>query len=174
MNQSPTNPSPSSPPRHVPTPGLYGWITHTELASSDPASTKACAPRFWVGLSSRADWLLRSIVTGPQSSFSKKSSPSTPAGKAPWTIRPSQVILVLARFDDVSFSTESHPVSSCADSSMDLPPPVQDPADQQHYPNNHQPQGPAESAETNPETADSDDQFEEKRPNQEERGSDQR
>ena len=46
MNQSPTNASPeesspSSPPRHVPTRGLYGWITHTELASSDPASTKA-------------------------------------------------------------------------------------------------------------------------------------
>jgi hypothetical protein len=46
VNQSPTNPSPeesspSSPPRHVPTRGLYGWITHTELASSDPASTKA-------------------------------------------------------------------------------------------------------------------------------------
>ena len=31
-------------PRHVPTKGLYGWITHTELASSDPAATKAwCA-----------------------------------------------------------------------------------------------------------------------------------
>jgi len=31
-------------PRHVPTRGLYGWITHTELASSDPAATKAwCA-----------------------------------------------------------------------------------------------------------------------------------
>jgi predicted enzyme related to lactoylglutathione lyase len=30
--------------RHVPTRGLYGWITHTELASSDPAATKAwCA-----------------------------------------------------------------------------------------------------------------------------------
>jgi len=28
----------------VPTQGLYGWITHTELASSDPAATKAwCA-----------------------------------------------------------------------------------------------------------------------------------
>jgi predicted enzyme related to lactoylglutathione lyase len=25
---------------HVPTRGLYGWITHTELASSDPAATK--------------------------------------------------------------------------------------------------------------------------------------
>jgi predicted enzyme related to lactoylglutathione lyase len=34
----------SSPPKHVPTRGLYGWITHTELASSDPAATKAwCA-----------------------------------------------------------------------------------------------------------------------------------
>jgi len=34
----------SSPPSHVPTRGLYGWITHTELASSDPAATKAwCA-----------------------------------------------------------------------------------------------------------------------------------
>ena len=28
-------------PRHVPTRGLHGWITHTELASSDPAATKA-------------------------------------------------------------------------------------------------------------------------------------
>lgn len=26
--------------RHAPTQGLYGWITHTELASSDPAATK--------------------------------------------------------------------------------------------------------------------------------------
>jgi predicted enzyme related to lactoylglutathione lyase len=34
----------SSPPSHVPTRGLYGWITHTELASSDPVATKAwCA-----------------------------------------------------------------------------------------------------------------------------------
>lgn len=31
-------------PRHVPTRGLYGWITHTDLASRDPAATKAwCA-----------------------------------------------------------------------------------------------------------------------------------
>jgi uncharacterized protein len=30
----------SSPPSHVPTKGLYGWITHTELASTDPAATK--------------------------------------------------------------------------------------------------------------------------------------
>jgi uncharacterized protein len=29
---------------HVPTQGLYGWITHTDLASHDPAATKAwCA-----------------------------------------------------------------------------------------------------------------------------------
>jgi uncharacterized protein len=29
---------------HVPTRGLYGWITHTELASSNPTATKAwCA-----------------------------------------------------------------------------------------------------------------------------------
>ena len=29
---------------HVPTRGLYGWITHTELASADPTATKAwCA-----------------------------------------------------------------------------------------------------------------------------------
>lgn len=32
--------SPSSTPSHMPTPGLYGWITHTELASADPAATK--------------------------------------------------------------------------------------------------------------------------------------
>ena len=36
--------STSSTKRHVPTRGLYGWITHTELASSDPTATKAwCA-----------------------------------------------------------------------------------------------------------------------------------
>jgi uncharacterized protein len=29
-----------SVPSHVPTKGLYGWITHTEIASSDPGSTK--------------------------------------------------------------------------------------------------------------------------------------
>ena len=31
----------SSPPKHVPTRGLYGWITHTDLASADPSATKA-------------------------------------------------------------------------------------------------------------------------------------
>jgi predicted enzyme related to lactoylglutathione lyase len=29
-----------SVPSHVPTKGLYGWVTHTELASSDPGATK--------------------------------------------------------------------------------------------------------------------------------------
>jgi hypothetical protein len=34
----------SSPPKHEFTRGLYGWITHTDLASRDPAATKAwCA-----------------------------------------------------------------------------------------------------------------------------------
>jgi uncharacterized protein len=33
-----------APPRHEPTRGLYGWITHTEFASADPAATRAwCA-----------------------------------------------------------------------------------------------------------------------------------
>ncbi|SRR5258708_7748844 len=37
------SPRPAAP-RHIPTRGLYGWITHTELASSDPAATKVwCA-----------------------------------------------------------------------------------------------------------------------------------
>jgi predicted enzyme related to lactoylglutathione lyase len=31
----------SSPPRHVFTRDLYGWITHTDLASFDPAATRA-------------------------------------------------------------------------------------------------------------------------------------
>jgi uncharacterized protein len=31
----------SAAARHKPTRGLYGWITHTEFASSDPAATKA-------------------------------------------------------------------------------------------------------------------------------------
>jgi predicted enzyme related to lactoylglutathione lyase len=34
----------SPAPRHKPTPGLDGWITHTEIASADPQATKAwCA-----------------------------------------------------------------------------------------------------------------------------------
>jgi len=35
----------SSPLKHKPTPGLYGWITHTELASADPLATKAWAAK---------------------------------------------------------------------------------------------------------------------------------
>jgi predicted enzyme related to lactoylglutathione lyase len=31
----------SRPPKHKFTKGLYGWITHTDLASLDPAATKA-------------------------------------------------------------------------------------------------------------------------------------
>ena len=39
--------SPSAPPSHVPTRGLYGHITHTDLASRDPAATKDwCAKVF--------------------------------------------------------------------------------------------------------------------------------
>lgn len=51
-HQSPTKPSPhddssSAPPSHVPTRGLYGYITHTDLASTDPAATKDwCAKVF--------------------------------------------------------------------------------------------------------------------------------
>jgi predicted enzyme related to lactoylglutathione lyase len=30
----------SAPPRHVPTRGLYGHITHTNLASTDPGATR--------------------------------------------------------------------------------------------------------------------------------------
>ena len=42
--RSPGKSSRSTAPGHVPTRGLYGWITHTELVSSDPAATKAwCA-----------------------------------------------------------------------------------------------------------------------------------
>ena len=32
---------PASEVKHMPTPGLYGWITHTDLASSNPPATKA-------------------------------------------------------------------------------------------------------------------------------------
>jgi hypothetical protein len=32
--------SESAPPSHTPTRGLYGWITHTELVSTDPDATK--------------------------------------------------------------------------------------------------------------------------------------
>jgi uncharacterized protein len=44
MTPPPDEPT-SAPPKHVPTPGLYGWITHTDLASADPAATKAWAAK---------------------------------------------------------------------------------------------------------------------------------
>lgn len=31
--------------KHSPTPGLYGWITHTDLASNNPVATKAWAEK---------------------------------------------------------------------------------------------------------------------------------
>jgi uncharacterized protein len=40
-------PAQSSPPSHVPTQGLYGWITHTELSSFEPAATR--------------DWCIRAL-----------------------------------------------------------------------------------------------------------------
>ena len=49
-----TEPSNTSPPKHTPTEGLYGWITHTELASADPGTTKDwCAKVFgWTFMAS--------------------------------------------------------------------------------------------------------------------------
>ena len=35
----------SSKPKHEPTKGLYGWITHTDLASNNPAATKEWAAK---------------------------------------------------------------------------------------------------------------------------------
>lgn len=47
-----------SPPKHVPTPGLYGWITHTDLASLNPLATRAwCAKVF--------GWTFRPSFPGP-------------------------------------------------------------------------------------------------------------
>ena len=43
-SSSPGRDEASTPPRHEFTQGLFGWITHTDLASNDPAATKAwCA-----------------------------------------------------------------------------------------------------------------------------------
>ena len=36
---------PTTELKHSPTPGLYGWITHTDLASSNPAATKSWAEK---------------------------------------------------------------------------------------------------------------------------------
>lgn len=47
-----------SPPKHVPTPGLYGWITHTDLASRNPIATKAWCAKV-------LGWTFRPSFTGP-------------------------------------------------------------------------------------------------------------
>ena len=45
--RSRNNSAVSAEPRHVPTRGLYGWITHTDIASTDPTATKQwCAKVF--------------------------------------------------------------------------------------------------------------------------------
>jgi predicted enzyme related to lactoylglutathione lyase len=49
-------------PAHVPTQGLYGWITHTELASDDPHATKAwCAAVF--------GWKFKASVPSPNGEY---------------------------------------------------------------------------------------------------------
>lgn len=40
-----TRARPGKPAKHVPTEGVYGWITHTDLASSDPVATKLWASK---------------------------------------------------------------------------------------------------------------------------------
>jgi len=47
-----------SPPKHVPTPGLYGWITHTDLASLNPLATKAWCAKV-------LGWTFRPSFPGP-------------------------------------------------------------------------------------------------------------
>src|SRR5918993_79555 len=74
----------------------------------------------------------------------------------------------------ISVPTASHPESTCAGSLMGLPPLAHEPADQQQYPHDHQPQGPPETVETKTEPADADNQLEEKRPHHEERRPNQR
>ena len=44
--QLPGEPSTSSRAKHMPTQGLYGWITHTELASSIRMRQMPGVPRF--------------------------------------------------------------------------------------------------------------------------------
>jgi uncharacterized protein len=39
-NTSQSAPEIDAPPSHQPTPGLYGWITHTDLSSLDPEATR--------------------------------------------------------------------------------------------------------------------------------------
>jgi predicted enzyme related to lactoylglutathione lyase len=38
---------PASKMKHSPTPGLYGWITHTDLASNNPPATRAWAEKLF-------------------------------------------------------------------------------------------------------------------------------
>ena len=48
MSERPPSAQPASSPaapRHEFTQGLYGWITHTDLASADPAATKTWAAK---------------------------------------------------------------------------------------------------------------------------------
>ena len=42
------------PPKHVPTPGLYSWITHTEFASSDRARALKKLAALWAEIEARA------------------------------------------------------------------------------------------------------------------------
>ena len=52
----------SAPPSHVPTRGLYGHITHTDLASTDPAATREwCAKVF--------GWSFRPPLTTPSGEY---------------------------------------------------------------------------------------------------------
>ena len=50
--------SASTEQKHVPTKGMYGWITHTDLASRDPAATKAWAAKV-------LGWTFRPPFKGP-------------------------------------------------------------------------------------------------------------
>ena len=43
--KKPAKSKPARPPKHVPTPGLYGWITHTDLASNNPTATRDWAAK---------------------------------------------------------------------------------------------------------------------------------
>ena len=45
-------------PKHVPTPGLYGWITHTDLASQNPLATKMWCMKV-------LGWTFRPSFSGP-------------------------------------------------------------------------------------------------------------
>ena len=43
--KKPVRSKPTKPRKHVPTQGLYGWITHTDLASNNPAATREWAAK---------------------------------------------------------------------------------------------------------------------------------